>query len=111
MAVRTLVVASTCALLWASSVAAHSGIPRAWWLDEQTALTKLRAVVKTRYSPSVSKTFSGRCNGLAPTATRTGSRVYKHFSCWGRVRAGGVGFTFYYLVHVTGRRGRISVGG
>jgi hypothetical protein len=93
------------------AASAHSGIPKAWWLEEGAAVTRLREALKPRYDASVLRTFRGSCNGLAPQATRAGRAVYRHFSCVARMRANGVTFTFAYRVHVAGPRGRISIGG
>jgi hypothetical protein len=93
------------------AASAHSGIPKAWWLEEGSAVTRLREALKPRYDASVLRTFRGSCNGLTPRATRSGRAVYKHFSCVARMRANGVTFTFAYRVHVSGPRGRISIGG
>jgi hypothetical protein len=108
---RTIVVALACALLSAPSAAPHSGIPVSWWLDEPTALARLRAAIKPRYQPAAFKTFSGRCEGAAPRAERDGRWVYKHFNCRSRMHVGAIGYTFLYTLHVTGPRGRVQVGG
>ena len=109
---RRAVLSVACGLaLVVPAASGHSGIPKAWWLDESTAVSSLREALKPRYRASALKTFRGSCNGLAPRATRAGRAVYKHFSCMARIRANGVTFTFAYRVHVTGPRGRVSLGG
>jgi hypothetical protein len=89
------------------SASAHS-IPQKWWLDEQTAFGRLKAMEGSRSTKDV---FSGRCRGAGPRAVRSGRPVYKHFNCSARSRVNGVTFTFLYRVHVTGPRGRIKLGG
>jgi hypothetical protein len=110
--IRRLTLGIACALVIAvPPAAAHSRIPRAWWLDDKIAVDSLQDTLKSRYRPPVVQTFTGRCTGLVPRATRAGRAVYKHFACSARMRAKGVNFTFYYRIHVTGPRGRITIGG
>jgi hypothetical protein len=111
VAIRTILVALAFALLAAPSAAPNAGVPHTWWLDEQTALEKLRAAVKPGYTPTAFRTFSGRCQGWAPSALRDGHRVFQDFTCRARMRVGSTGYTFIYNVHVIGPRGRIHVGG
>lgn len=107
---RRVVVPLVLLAVWAASAAAHSGVPKAWWLDEQTATTRLRAALTSRYDAKVLRTFRGSCNGLLPSGRENGRLVYRHFGCRARMRANGVTFTFLYRVHVTGPRGRITLG-
>jgi hypothetical protein len=102
---RRLLLAGCCAIALAAVPAgAHEGVPRAWWLGEATAARKLQEQIGTPW-------VSGRCSGMAPRATRSGTAVYKHFTCIGRRRGpGGITFGFAYRVHVVGPRGRIAVG-
>jgi hypothetical protein len=93
------------------AASAHSDVPRAWWLDEQAAVTSLREAVRPRYRPAAFRTFRGHCTGRSPRATRAGRAVYKHFGCSARIRANGVTFSFGYTLHVTGPHGRVIVGG
>jgi hypothetical protein len=95
----------------APPAAAHYGVPKTWWIDEKTAVKRLRAVVKQRYEPSAFQRFSGRCRGLDERATRNGQFVYQHFACSARIRLNGINFSFFYRVHVTGPHGRITLGG
>jgi hypothetical protein len=109
---RRVITTAACGLALAVPAgSAHSGVPKAWWLEEGAAVTRLRQALEPRHPASVLKTFRGSCNGLAPRATRAGRAVYKHFGCVARMRANGVTFTFAYRVHVTGPRGRITIGG
>lgn len=99
-----------CVLAFAvGPAAAHTGVPQGWWLDEPTALHKVRALERARWKPSAYKGFRGRCRGLGPTAVRRGRSIYKHFACTSRVRISTVTFSFAYRVHVVGK-GRIALG-
>jgi hypothetical protein len=112
MSLRRLTLALVCfGALCASSASAHSGVPRAWWLDDDAAVTSLREAIRPRYRPIAFRTFRGHCTGRLPRSTRAGRSVDKHFACSARIRANGVTFSFGYTLHVTGPRGRVVVGG
>src|SRR5918998_3839366 len=77
------------ALLAPGSSSAHFGVPRAWWLDERTAVVRLREEIRPRYQPKPFRTFRGECRGRAPSAG-DGAKLYKHFYCSFRMRANGI---------------------
>jgi hypothetical protein len=95
----------------ATPASGHYGVPRSAWLDEPTALTRLKTEVAKRYVPGAVTSIKGQCAGLAPGAMRDGRRVYKHFSCWLRIRLNTMNYSFDYRVHVVGAGGRIVLGG
>jgi len=91
---RRLAAAIFCMLAFCVGPAGAHSIPQTWWLDERTALAKLKVVEKSRWKPSAYEGLTGVCRGVAPRATRDGRSVYKHFTCSARVRVNHVNFSF-----------------
>ena len=61
---RAIATAACCLALGVPAASAHSGVPKAWWLEEGAAVTSLRDALEPRYRAVVLRTFRGSCNGL-----------------------------------------------